>query len=57
MTLKAEIAANAKIRPLADNELDAVSGGVTFNEIVIVKRNDKSSAGLPTQAATAPAGS
>jgi hypothetical protein len=56
MTFKAEIAGNATIRALADNEIDAVSGGRTYNDLVIVKTTDKSSPVLFSSAATAPAG-
>jgi hypothetical protein len=56
MTIKAEIAVEAEIRALAENEIDAVSGGVKFHDLVIVKYVDKSTPELATAAASAPAG-
>ena len=57
MTIKADIAVEAKIRALAEHEIDAVSGGkASFQDFSFVHHVDKSSPVLMQAAATAPAG-
>ena len=57
MTIKADIAVEAKIRALTANEIDAVSGGkASFQDFSFVHLVDKSSPVLLQTAAPAPAG-